>query len=274
MADQTIVELGLDDAAFRRDLEKSAREEEKRQKAAARRVPPDPAVVEKIQRAVAARRKRLTPRERAEEDAGPAGPTALESLAGGRVGIGAFAISRAQEFGKRIFFPGIGQPGERGTAARERFGKFTQATANLAAKAAAIENVVAVGLPVLSTLIESGVRESAGQTPGLKQVADFVANTLKQITDTVQQFKAEISGTLKTIGEATTLAKGFAITGQDFGKLPHLLLRLRGVNIREAKHELDMTEATLREGTNNVGEFIRKKTAEMIQDVFSKGSQR
>lgn len=264
-----LVELELDEGALQASLAREERARASKEKAAARR-PPDPKLVDKLRQAVERRRPRPM---RAEAEEGPEGPTALEAIAGGRIGIAAFAVSRAQRAAKRLFFPGLEAAGEEGKDARERFGHFTQNVATATARAAAVEKVVTVGLPVLSTMIQTGIKDFAGDTPGLKQVADLVTSAMNKITDLVQTAEAEIAGTMRTVREATTLAKGFALTGQDFGKLPDLFAGIRGVNVRQSKLEQDMSEAALREGTAHVAEFVRNAAAETIGDLFSKGGR-
>lgn len=275
MVDEAKIQITLDDAQLKKQFtrEERVREQKDRREVQTRRI--DPRLVERLRESLRQRRGAavVTPSERAEVTAA-AGPTALEALAGGRVGVGAFLVSRSQELGKRLFFPGIGIKGEPGQKAAARFQRFTQTATRLTAQAAAVEKTVTVGLPVLSTFIEGGIKDAAGDDPVSQAVAETVSQAMKEITDAVQQAKAEISGTIKTIREATTVSKGFALTGQDFGKLPNLLATLRGVNVRQSKIEQDMNESVLREGTSAVGKFVKDSMADLVGKMFDGDSQR
>ena len=141
---------------------------------------------------------------------------------------------------------------------------------------AALEKLATAGLPILSQFIQSGVKESAKKSgiPGAEDIAQVIADGLNQITNAAQQAKAEISGTLKTVGETTTLAKGFALTGADFGKLPNLLKDLRSVNVFKSKLEQDLSESALRQGATNIQKFVTDESSKMLKDIFKARSNR
>lgn len=211
---------------------------------------------ERVDNARAARVKKKP--KRTEEDGDKL--TAIEMLAGGKVGVVSFAMDRLKSKFK-------------GLEGAQRFTAVAAAVTRLKARAAIVENIVTVGLPVLGQLAQAGIEEGLKDSgiPGGaeigKSVGKAVNDVFSKITDFAQQFRADISGRLRTAGEIPNLFRGFALTGQDFGKIPSLVSTLSRVNVFEDKLKADVDEAVLRQASGNVGDYMRRTIRELIQPV-------
>ncbi len=196
-----------------------------------------------------------------------AGLTAGRVLVGGVVARGA---------GARL----AGKAGAAGRVGRGKFLRFVGKVGAAVVRTVVLDKVVNLGFPVLSQLLKDGMKDfdTGGGSNTIEEVVKAiqrtVATALDEATDAVQSLKAEIAGTVRTVGETVKIAKGFAITGQDFGKLPSLTKAIRNVNVFEDKLKADVSEATVREATSNIGEGIREGTADLLLKMFDGGANK
>lgn len=256
MVEEAKIRITIDPSEAKRQLASS---KELRQKEQAI----DKSVDRAVKKMAAARARESVPEVRSKQAMERGELRTLELIAAGRLGLAAAITGRI----KQATETAIG---------KERFAALATSAGRFAVRAAAVDTVLTTGFPLLGALVEEGITAAGrdANIPGAQKIADVVANGLRTITEFVQTVKAEISGTLRTVAEGASLAKGFALTGADFGKLPALLTSLRSVNVYEDKLEQDLSEAALAEGASNLGKFIREAIADQLTPLFTKFTQR
>lgn len=142
-----------------------------------------------------------------------------------------------------------------GVAVARRFGTGITKVAAFGATVAATFGLI---IPLIQTATEKAIEDSLGSDPFSDKVLDVVRGTLGSITDTIQRVAAEAASVILTTGESMSLAKGFALTGQQFdGRFFAAVGAMERVNAQQTKAKFDLSEAGFIQGARNAIDSAR-----------------
>lgn len=269
MVEEARIKVVLDRAQARRELERAKKQEAKRQEAPGRQ--PGPRVkkskIESMSNELKRRRAGVLSNADQARFMKRMAPGGMEALVGGRIGIGAFAVTRGRELTRKAF--GADKPKLAGEAGRQRMARFGRVVGKATVVAAAINTIINTGLPVMSEFLSSGVKDIALEAgPEAGAATQATADVLTEITDFVQNIKAELSAIGRSFSDGKELLSGYTLVGSDLGKIPLAFNGVHTVNKFEEKLQMDLSEAAMRERVGNVGSFVREGITSILEEMF------